>query len=74
MPIENAASMLKGPDAVVRVQVVMLLLQNAAQPRIPEAMSQLRTHLKLFEYSSLPAPPAFKVCRVTMTWLEYGLA
>ena len=43
------------------MQVVMLLLQNAAQPRILEATAQLRTHLKLFDYSSLPAPPAFQV-------------
>ena len=39
----------------------MLLLQNAAQPRVGEATAQLRTHLKLFDYSSLPAPPAFQV-------------
>ena len=43
-------------------QAVMLLLQNAAQPRVAEAAAQLRTHLKLFDYSSLPAPPAFQVC------------
>ena len=42
----------------------MLLLQNAAQPRILEATAQLRTHLKLFDYSSLPGPPAFQVQQI----------